>query len=241
MDIKFSIITVCYNSGKTIERTIQSVLNQSYHNYEYIIIDGASTDNTLEIVRKYEPQFQEKMKIVSEPDRGIYDAMNKGIALASGELIGIVNSDDYYETDALENIMKTYDGYEYSIVYGLLRKVQAGKEVMVYSKNHDFLDREMITHPTCFVSRKIYQDFGTYSLEYPYSADYEFMLRMSRHKQVKFEESYCLISNFSIDGASSSVKAYRDTLRLKKCYELISPKEYYFEMIKSWIALILGK
>ena len=104
----FTIITVCFNSEMTIERTIQSVLNQTCQDYEYIIIDGASTDGTMDIVRKYEPLFQGRMRWISEKDQGIYDAMNKGIGVASGELIGIVNSDDYYEPDALEIMKNLY-------------------------------------------------------------------------------------------------------------------------------------
>ena len=97
----FSIITVCYNSEKTIERTITSLRNQSYQNFEYIIIDGGSTDSTLEIIKK---NLDVVSILVSEKDEGIYDAMNKGIDLASGEIIGIINSDDWYENDTLENI-----------------------------------------------------------------------------------------------------------------------------------------
>lgn len=135
----FSIITVCFNSEKTIERTIKSVLGQKFKDFEYLIIDGDSKDRTMEIVRQYEPLFEGKMKWISEQDHGIYDAMNKGIEMASGELIGIVNSDDYYEQDALEQIAKAYPGGEYCVIYGMLRKVINGKEVMVYLKNHDFL------------------------------------------------------------------------------------------------------
>ena len=91
----FSIITVCFNSEKTIEQTIKSVLEQSFQNYEYIIVDGASKDCTVDIIRRYEPMFKGKLKWISEPDNGIYDAMNKGIGMARGELIGIINSDDY--------------------------------------------------------------------------------------------------------------------------------------------------
>ena len=92
----FSIITVCYNSEKTIEKTLQSVLSQTEQDFEYILIDGASTDGTLDILRAWEPKFGGRMKIVSEPDAGIYDAMNKGIRMARGTLVGIVNSDDFY-------------------------------------------------------------------------------------------------------------------------------------------------
>lgn len=237
----FSIITVCLNSEKTIERTIKSVLEQSCQDYEYILVDGASSDRTLEIIRQYEPLFQGKMKLISEPDQGIYDAMNKGIRAASGELIGIVNSDDYYEKDALEKIAQAYAGYDYTIIYGMLRTISDGKEVMVYLKNHEFLEKDMITHPTCFVTKKIYDKFGGYSLKYPYSADYEFMLRIKRQREVRFTPIYSIISNFTLDGASGSVKAYRDTLKLQHEYRLIGNFEYRVKMMKSWIAMKLGR
>ena len=176
--------------------------------------------------------------MISEKDNGIYDAMNKGIRAASGDLIGIVNSDDYYEIDALENISRAYDGKKYEIVYGMLRTIKDGKEVSVYIKNHQWLEEDMITHPTCFVTKGIYDDFGVYSLKYQYSADYEFMLRVSKIPQVVFRTVYKIISNFSLDGASSSIKGYIDTLKLKYRYNLISKKRYYFEIAKSKIALM---
>lgn len=237
----FSIITVCFNSEKTIERTIKSVLEQSFQNYEYIIVDGASKDRTVDIIRRYEPMFKGKLKWISEPDKGIYDAMNKGIGMARGELIGIINSDDYYEQDALEKAAQAYSGYDYSVIYGFLRTISEGKEVMVYIKNHEFLDKDMIAHPACFVTKKIYEKYGNYSLKYPYSADYEFMLRIKNQKKVQFVEIYHIISNFSLDGASGSVKAYRDTLRLQKEYHLIGDREYRMKMFKSWVALKLGR
>lgn len=237
----FSIITVCFNSEKTIERTIKSVLEQSFQDYEYIIVDGASRDRTTDIICRYEPLFEGKMKWISEPDNGIYDAMNKGIEMASGELVGIINSDDYYEQDALKKAAQAYDGYDYSVIYGMLRTISEGKEVMVYIKNHEFLDKDMIAHPACFITRKIYEKYGGYSLKYPYSADYEFMLRIKEQKEIQFVETYHILSNFSLDGASGSVKAYRDTLRLQKEYHLIGDREYRAKMFKSWIALKLGR
>lgn len=237
----FTIITVCYNSEKTIERTIQSVLHQTCQDYQYIIVDGASTDGTMNIVRKYEPLFQGKLKCISEPDQGIYDAMNKGIHEADGKLIGIVNSDDYYEPDALEIIQRTYCGEKYQVLYGLLRTIQNGKEVMVYLKNHENLEQDMIAHPSCFITKATYEEYGVYSLKYPYSADYEFMLRVRKCPEVKFQEIYHIISNFSLDGASGSIKAYRDTMRLKKEYHLISEGSFRKEMLKSWFAMKFGR
>lgn len=239
--MKFSIITVCFNSEQTIEKTLQSVLNQTYQDFEYIIIDGKSTDRTLDIIKKYEPLFDGKMTIVSEVDDGIYGAMNKGIRLAKGELVGIVNSDDYYEPDALEKIAAVYDGYEYSIIYGLIRMVQDGKEVMVYSKHPDFLEQDMIAHPACFVTNQIYQEYGSYSLSYKYSADYEFMLRMKKYETVRFTGIYHIVSNFSIGGASGSGKAYMDTLRLRHEYGLMSDREYRYKMLKCKIAMMLRR
>ena len=237
----FTIITVCYNSEKTIERTIQSVLQQTCQDYEYIIVDGASTDKTVELVQKYEPLFQGRMRWISEPDKGIYDAMNKGIRMANGELLGMVNSDDYYEPDALETIRAAYQGERYQVLYGLLRTVQNGKEVMVYLKKHENLEQDMIAHPSCFVTKATYEEYGVYSLKYPYSADYEFMLRIRRQPEVKFTEIYRIISNFSLDGASGSIKAYRDTMRLKREYHLISERFFRKEMLKSWFAMKLGR
>ena len=116
MSIRFSIITVCYNSESTIFETIQSVKNQTYTNYEHIIIDGSSTDNTLDIINKYKNN-SDKVKVISEPDNGIYNAMNKGIKLASGELIVFLNSDDTFESNALEIITNHYNS-KIDIIYG---------------------------------------------------------------------------------------------------------------------------
>ena len=238
---KVTIITVCYNSSKTIERTLKSVLNQTYSDYEYIIIDGSSTDDTLSIIEDYKPLFGSKLRVISEPDNGIYDAMNKGIRLASGDLIGIVNSDDYLELDALQNIVDAYDGYQYEIIYGMIRTIRDDKEVQVYIKNHENIDEDMIAHPACFITKKIYDDFGLYSLKYKYSADYEFMLRMKRNNEIRFIEIYKIISNFSIDGASSSIASYIETLRLKKEYRLIDNATYRFLLFKSKIHLYIQK
>lgn len=237
----FSIITVCFNSEKTIERTIKSVLEQTYQDFEYILVDGASTDRTIEIIKQYEPLFNGRMKFVSEKDEGIYDAMNKGILMSNGELVGIINSDDYYEKDALQKVLEIYRGYPYTIIYGMLRVVSEGREVMVCLRNHEFLESDMIMHPACFITRMLYEKFGTYSLKYPYCADYEFMLRVKKEKEVQFVKNYQILTNFSLGGVSGNIKAYRDTLRLKYEYGLIGEYEYRKKMFRSWITMKLGK
>ena len=237
----FSVITVCFNSEKTIERTIKSVLEQTCQDYEYIIVDGASTDRTLEIIKRYEPLFHGKMKWISEKDAGIYDAMNKGILMSKGELVGIINSDDYYEKDALQKISEIYQGYPYTIIYGMLRVVSDEKEVMVCLRNHDFLESDMIMHPACFITRMLYEKYGMYSLKYPYCADYEFMLRVKKEKEVQFVKNYQIITNFSLGGVSGHIQAYRDTLRLKYEYGLVGKYEYWRNMVRTWITMKLRR
>ena len=235
MNPRISIITVCFNSAATIERTIESVLKQTYQNYEYIIVDGKSTDNTLDIVRKYEPYFNGKMKVVSEPDKGIYDAMNKGIRLATGELIGIINSDDYYELDALESILGSFFDDKYVVLYGLQRTLRNGREINVVLYHHSNIDNQMITHPTCFISKQVYEDYGLYSIKYKSSADYEFMLRLIHDTDVVFRPVYKIITNFELGGMSSSETGYRETLALLKRYGSISNKQYYVKLLKSYL------
>ena len=241
MEPLFTIITVCYNSSKTIAKTIESVLNQNFDDYEYLIIDGLSTDGTIDIIESYRDRFAGKLKLVSEKDNGIYDAMNKGIAMAKGTLIGLVNSDDYYEPGALKKVSDIYDGYEYSIIYGMLRTLKSGTEKGVYLKSHQFIEEDMIAHPSCFVSKKIYDEFGLYSLEYPCSADYEFFLRIRNEQKIRYYPIYEIISNFSVDGASGQTKGYMDTMRLKKNYGLIGGVQYFMIMLKCRLAIALGK
>lgn len=126
--IKVSIITVVYNGVKNIEQTIKSVLHQTYSNIEYIVIDGGSTDGSLDIIKKYSDSIS---YWVSEADKGIYDAMNKGISKATGDLIGIINSDDWYEPDAIMNMVTAYE--ENTVLYGIIRTICNENEVSLYA------------------------------------------------------------------------------------------------------------
>lgn len=236
-----SIITVCYNSEKTIKNTLDSMLKQKYDNYEYIIIDGLSTDNTINIIKEYEKKFNGKLKYISEKDNGIYDAMNKGIALCKGELIGIINSDDWYEEIALEEVSKKYKKESLQIIYGMQRLIKNEQEYDVVLKNHNFIKERMITHPSCFISKKIYDKYGMYNTKYNISADYEFMLRIYNKKDVEFNKIYSVLSNFRLGGESSTQQGVIETAKLRYDHNIISKKQYCTIIIRSKIYSIYKK
>lgn len=221
-----SIITVCYNSEKTIRRTIESVLSQDYEELEYIVVDGQSTDGTLEIIKEYEPKFQGRMKWISEKDHGIYDAMNKGIRLSKGTLIGIINSDDYYEAGAVKNMANSMIDKPYQILYGYVRSERDGMECSIERQSHNILPEHMIAHPGCFVTKNIYEEFGMFDLQYKSVADYDFMLRMYHNQKVTFVPVDFLVAHFTLGGMSGTNDAWLDLLKLKANYGLIPEKEY---------------
>lgn len=223
----FSVITVCYNSEKTIERTLKSMLAQTEKDYEYLIIDGASTDGTTEIVKRYEPLFEGRLKFFSEKDNGIYDAMNKGIKKASGILVGMVNSDDYYEPDALENMKKSYQALpdnkkEHVILYGMQRRLRDGEEIEIEFINDRILGESMICHPTCFVSKKVYEDYGVYDTVYKSAADLDFLLRIKRNTDTTFVPVYNIISNFELGGMSASSRGAIEAAKVRYKYGVYS-------------------
>ena len=149
-----TVVTVVYNGAATLEQTILSVVNQTYDNVEYIIIDGASTDCTLDIVKKYEDKIDFWQ---SEPDKGIYDAMNKGIGLATGEYVALLNSGDWYENNTIETVVnRIIKNPMVDIYYGMMRIYSEDKKFLwVYAYNHNYLERAMISHPTSFMKNII--------------------------------------------------------------------------------------
>lgn len=242
----FSIITVCYNSEKTIERTIKSVLNQTNKDYEYIIIDGGSTDNTLNIVMQYESSFEGKLKYISEKDNGIYDAMNKGISMANGELIGLLNSDDYYELNALEIMQDKYNTLDdkdkkHLVMYGFQRIVKDEKELAVELYSHENLDKQMISHPTCFVSRDTYKDFGMFDTKYRSASDYDFMMRLYHKTDTVFVPIYKVITNFERGGMSASGVGQKETAMIRHEYGLVPKSRIWYESVHGFIVRVYRK
>ena len=200
--MKVSIITVCLNSEDTIERTINSVIRQTYEDIEYIIVDGKSTDKTLSIINRYKDKVS---KIVSEHDNGIYDAMNKGIQLSSGEIIGILNSDDWYETDAIHAIVDLFENTESEIIHGDIRLIYpdgTSKDTQMDDLNKLWYEMA-VRHPATFVKREVYERIGLFDCSYRIAADYEFILRCYS-SSIRFFYINKILTNFSLTGISST-------------------------------------
>ena len=234
MQPKVSIVTVCLNAEKTIERTIKSVLNQTYSNIEYIIIDGVSTDRTLEIVGSYKNRFGDRLKISSERDRGIYDAMNKGIAVSTGEIIGIINSDDWYETEAVQNVVDAFSKTTNAVYYGILRCYSGDDEVMLKAVNYKYLHEDNVGHPSYFVSTSLYKKHGTFRMDYKYASDFEFMLRLIQ-RGVQFVQINQILANYSYGGASSKqeINTYAEYYKIRYEYGYLSKKGLFLRLVRN--------
>ena len=200
-----SIITICFNSEAVIRKTIESVLAQTYDQIEYLIVDGASHDNTVSIAQEYAERFRERgyfYRIFSEPDKGIYDAMNKGIRHSTGELIGMINSGDWYEPDAVETAVNAYEKDPYELFYADINLIRADGSVMVkHSKMDHFPTSRHWNHPTMFVPRATYNELGLYRNEGIHD-DFEFFLR-ARRENKKITIVNKTIANFVTGGASN--------------------------------------
>lgn len=184
--MKITIITATFNSASTIRDTIESIISQTHQDWELIIEDGVSKDNTLDIVREYESQCQGRMRIFSEKDNGLYDAMNRGIARATGDVVGILNSDDFYHDEhVLEDINRAMEGQPIECVYGDLKFVQSDnthKVVRIWKgsqhRNGKFLKGWHPAHPTFYARREAFLKYGAFDTSFAVSADFELMLRL---------------------------------------------------------------
>lgn len=211
--MKISIVTVCYNSANTIRDTIESVLAQTYTDIEYFIIDGASSDRTVEIAESYKASFAEKgmeYKIVSEKDNGIYDAMNKGAALSTGKFVAMLNSDDWYEPNAVETVVQTYKETPFDMFYADIKVIKGdGNSVIKRSRYDKIVTSRHWNHPTSFISKEIYNEMS-YKCEGIHD-DFDLFLRIRRAGK-KIAIKNAVLANFRFGGVSND-KSF------KKCKE----------------------
>lgn len=229
MAIKISIITATYNSALTVKDTFESVLSQTYEDIEYIVVDGVSKDNTVDIIKEYEPRFNGRMHWVSEKDKGLYDAMNKGIAMATGDVIGILNSDDFYTSDdILATIAVSMSDNNIDAVYGDIHFVNDDnlkKCVRYYSsaifKRSLMRIGLMPAHPSFYCKREVYTKYGTFDTCYKIGADFESLLRYIyvnriNTKYIKKDFVTMRTGGASTNGFKSRLQIMKDHLRAMK-------------------------
>lgn len=221
--MKISLITVTYNSAKTLEDTINSVLKQNYNNIEYIIIDGNSSDNTVDIIKKYEPHFNDRMQWISEPDNGLYDAMNKGIKIASGDVVGIINSDDFYHrTDIIQRVIDSFvKDKDLQVVFGDVRFVNhsnLNRTVRYYSSRRftpkRFRFGWMPAHPTFFTYKKNFEKCGLYRTDLKIAADFELLVRFLYKEKLKYK--YMPLDFMKMRLGGKSTASFKSNITLNK-------------------------
>ena len=248
-NVLFTIITISFNSEATIERTIKSVLAQTNKDYEYLIVDGASHDSTLDIVKRYEPLFDGRMRWLSEPDSGIYNAMNKGIRKSNGVIVGIVNSDDWLEPDALDTIKTCFiknRESEDGLYCGWINFHYNDGSTQVMKTDHSLLvswskkyEMAGIRHPATFVPRTLYDKHGLFDESIRIMADTDLVLRFL-FNGVHFYYPNRVVSNMSDGGVSNAqlMKAcsdYKKILAKNNVSGLKFHRLYYFWCIKRFV------
>ncbi len=233
--MKISVITITYNSAATLEQTINSVLDQNYKDVEYIIVDGGSTDNTLQIIKKYKNSIS---KFISEKDSGLYDALNKGLALATGDVIGILHSDDFYiDNTILGKYANTFIKNNSEAVYSDLfyvNKDNTNKVIRKWKsgnyKSSSFLHGWMPPHPTFFVKRSVYEKYGKFNLDFKHSADYELMLRFIHKHKIKINYLHEFTIKMRVGGQSNASVQNRVNANLedRKAWKIngLKPRSY---------------
>ncbi len=215
-----SIVTVAYNSENTIKDTIESVLNQTYQNIEYWIIDGNSTDRTVKIAEEYRQEFIKKgikFNIISEPDNGIYDAMNKGVKHSNGEIVGLINSDDWYEPDAVEKVIKCYENTSFDMMYADLNIVKKSGVTVKHSRLRKYVSSRDWNHPTTFITKQMYNKYQ-YKVKNIYD-DFDLAIRIKKddNKVVVLNE---VLANFRFGGVSNEKNFKKTVNRMKARYEV---------------------
>lgn len=203
-----TVITVVYNGADTLKRSIESVVGQSYRPIEYIVIDGGSTDGSIEIIKSYENHID---AWVSEPDDGVYDAMNKGIEKANGDIIGLVNADDFYTDGAINTVAQTHADHPDSIIVGAMNRVKPDGSTYTLRRNlsYSYLDDTIhyampVNHPATFVPVPVYRRLGTFDSRFQISGDYEFICRCYT-QNIPFVFVNQVLSNMRTGGLSSGL------------------------------------
>jgi len=238
--MKVSIITATNNSEKTIEDCIKSLISQVYVNVEFIIIDNNSTDSTLAIIEKYQLK-NKSIKLISESDNGIYDALNKGVSHASGEIIGFLHSDDlYFDCYSILDVVGFFNDNKYDGVYGDLQyvnKENTDKVIRLWKSSvfHSKLLKMgwMPAHPTLFLKKQVYQKHGEFQTSYKISADYDFTLRILKDTTLKFGYMPKCITKMRVGGASNrSIKNIIQKTR--EDYKVVSSNN-----VGGWFSIVL--
>jgi len=224
MGVKISIITVTYNRAHVIKDAIDGVLRQKYLNYEYIIVDGKSKDNTVELLKEYEQRFYEVSKLaknqedsvtfrwISEPDKGLYDAINKGIKMATGDVVGIINSDDYFHRDdTFDIIAKAFEDRETEAIFADEQDVNEdnGKTFKYrgnFFKPWMYRIGMMPSHPTFYAKKELFEKYGYYKIDYKITADFELMMRFALVHKVKMKYVPEALLTFRLGGVSTTLK-----------------------------------
>ena len=235
-----SIVTVCYNSARTIEDTIQSVLNQTYDNIEYIIIDGSSTDSTIKLIRKYEQDIDYWM---SEPDKGIYDAMNKGIDLSTGDVIGIINSDDWYEPDTCHIVAQTILKQDREvIIYGNANFTFPDKTVYSEKKIIQHPEQKLplrfyFAHPATFVHREIYKKYGKFDASYKLAGDFDLFCKLYK-KGCSFVRIDHILANCRLGGATGGMNFLKNGFIIETESRILRIR-HFGDPMKYWLRYYL--
>lgn len=238
MEQLVSIITVCFNSSKTIEDTIKSIINQSYKNIEYIIVDGKSKDNTLDIVEKYRNYSDIQFKVISEKDKGLYDAMNKGIKLATGDIIGILNSDDMLiDNNVISDIVKRFEDKNTDLVYGdlvFVDEIDTDKVVRKWiSKKGNFRMGWMPPHPTVYVRKEMYNKCGYFDINYKIAADYDMLYKFIQKSKSNMQYVDRILIKMRVGGTSTNGISSNITLNKESVNVLVrdNVKFAYFTVL----------
>ncbi len=248
--MKISIITVSYNSRETIEKTIKSVLSQAGVDLEYIIIDGGSKDGTMDIVNKYRDKI---VAVVSEPDKGIYDAMNKGIRLATGEVIGILNSDDFFNDDnVLAAVADCFSGDNIGACYGDISYFEDDdKKTTRVWRAGEYDEKKLnsgwaMPHPALFVRKSVYDKIGLYRTDFRLAADYEFMLRLLKVHKTKVKYLPQILTRMKSGGTSGRnlryrLKGWRELKRSWAINDLPLPRFFILRRVMSKLGQLINK